>query len=57
MRPVRFEPTVKDQAAVGVNLMDARRWGAVLEVSLSSVAGELRHRRVRTSLGARGRAA
>jgi NTE family protein len=54
---VVIEPSAKDQAAMGANLMDARRWGAVLEVALSSVAGQLRRRRVRTRLGALARAA
>jgi NTE family protein len=54
---VVLEPTAKDQAAMGVNLMDARRWGGVLEVALSSVAAQLRRRHVRTRLGALVRAA
>jgi NTE family protein len=54
---VVIEPSAKDQTAMGANLMDARRWGAVLEVALTSVAGQLRRRRVRTRLGALGSAA
>jgi NTE family protein len=54
---VILEPTAKDQATMGANLMDARRWGAVLEVALTSVAGQLRRRRVRTRLGTLGSAA
>jgi NTE family protein len=49
---VVIEPNARDQAAIGSNLMDARRWGAVLEVALRSVAGQLRRRHVRTRLGA-----
>jgi NTE family protein len=49
---VVLEPTAKDRAAMGSNLMDARRWGAVLEVALSSVARQLRRRHVKTRLGA-----
>lgn len=49
---VVVEPTAKDRAAMGVNLMDVRRWDAVLEVALTSVAGQLRRRRVTTRLGA-----
>jgi hypothetical protein len=37
--------------------MDARRWGTVLEVALTSVAGQLRRHHVRTRLGALARAA
>jgi NTE family protein len=54
---VVLEPTAKDQAAMGANLMDARRWGTVLEVALTSVAGQLRRRHVRTRLGALASAA
>jgi hypothetical protein len=32
--------------------MDARRWRSVLEVALTSVAGQLRRRNVMTKLGA-----
>lgn len=49
---VVLEPTATDQAAIGLNLMDARRWRAVIEVALTSVAGQLRRHRVRTRLGA-----
>jgi hypothetical protein len=49
---VVIEPTAKDQAAMGANLMDAGRWRTVIEVALSSVAAQLRRRRVRTKLGA-----
>lgn len=49
---VVIEPTARDQAAMGGNLMDAGRWRTVIEVALSSVAGQLRRRRVRTKLGA-----
>ena len=49
---VVVEPTLKDWDAIGANLMDARRWGAVLEVALTSVAGQLRRRRISTRLGA-----
>jgi hypothetical protein len=54
---VVIEPTARDQAAMGVNLMDSRRWGSVLEVALSSVSGQLRRRHVRSRLGAFGTAA
>jgi NTE family protein len=47
-----IEPTAVDQAAMGANLMDAGRWRTVIEVALSSVAGQLRRRHVRTKLGA-----
>ncbi|HEX9098374.1 MAG TPA: patatin-like phospholipase family protein [Candidatus Dormibacteraeota bacterium] len=47
---VVVEPTVKDKAAMGVNLMDARRWGVVLEIALSSVARELQRCHVRRRL-------
>jgi hypothetical protein len=46
------EPTAKDQAAMGVNLMDATRWRAVVNVALTSVARQLRRHSVRTRLGA-----
>lgn len=46
------EPTLKDHAAMGVNLMDPRRWGAVLESALSTVAGQLRRRHLRSRLRA-----
>jgi hypothetical protein len=49
---VVLEPTAKDQAAIGVNLMDVRRWRAVLDVALTSVAGQLRRHHVRSKLGA-----
>lgn len=49
---VVVEPAAKDQAAMGVNLMDARRWGAVLDVALTSVASQLRRRHVRARLEA-----
>jgi NTE family protein len=49
---VVIEPTAADHAAMGANLMDVGRWSAVLDVALSSVAGQLRGRRVRTRLGA-----
>jgi hypothetical protein len=51
------EPTEEDHAAMGVNLMDARRWGSVLDSALSSVARQLRRRHLRTRLGALHRAA
>jgi NTE family protein len=54
---VVIEPTAKAHAAIGANLMDARRWGSVLDVALSSVAGQLRRRNVRTRLGVLSRAA
>jgi NTE family protein len=54
---VVIEPTAKDQAAIGVNLMDVRRWRAVLDVARTSVAGQLRRHHVRTRLGALGSAA
>jgi NTE family protein len=54
---VILEPSAKDQAAMGVNLMDSRRWGRVLEVALTSVAGQLRRRHVGTKLGTLGTAA
>jgi NTE family protein len=49
---VVIEPTAKARAAIGANMMDARRWGAVLDVALTSVAGQLRRRHVSTRLGA-----
>ncbi len=49
---ILIEPSPGDQAAMGANLMDTRRWGAVLEVALTSVAGQLRRRHVRSRLGA-----
>jgi NTE family protein len=52
-----LEPTAKDVATIGANLMDAGRWRAVLEAALGSVAGELRRSRIRTRLGALGTAA
>ena len=47
-----LEPAAQAQAVIGANLMAARRWGAVLQVALTSVAGQLRRRHVRTRLGA-----
>jgi NTE family protein len=52
-----IEPAAKVQAAMGSNLMDARRWRAVLEVALTSVAGQLRRSHIRTRLGALSSAA
>jgi NTE family protein len=52
-----LEPTAKDLATIGANLMDARRWQDVLDVALASVAGQLRRSRMRTRLGALGSAA
>ena len=49
---VVIEPTAMDQAAMGGNLMDAGRWRSVIEVALTSVAGQLRRRHLRTKLGA-----
>jgi NTE family protein len=49
---VVIEPTDEDQAAMGANLMDARRWGAVLDVALISVARQLRRLDVKTRLAA-----
>lgn len=49
---VVIEPTARDWAAIGANLMDARRWGSVLAVALTSVAEQLRRRRISTRLGA-----
>jgi NTE family protein len=57
VKVIVLEPSAKDRAAMGVNLMDVRRWGAVLEVALTSVAGQLRRHRVRTRLGVLGSAA
>jgi hypothetical protein len=37
---------------MGVNLMDARRWAAVLEAAMTSVGAQLRRRHVKTRLGA-----
>jgi NTE family protein len=51
-----LEPAATDQAAMGVNLMDPRRWGAVLEEALTSVARQLRRRRVGARLGELARA-
>jgi hypothetical protein len=39
-----------DHAAMGPNLMDARRWGAVLEAALTSVTAQLRQREVKRRL-------
>lgn len=47
---VVVEPSAMSQAAIGADLMDARRWGSVLEAALTSVAGHLRRQRVRTKL-------
>jgi hypothetical protein len=47
---VVLEPTALDQAAMGANLMDARRWGAVLEAALTSVTAQLRQREVKRRL-------
>lgn len=47
---VILEPSARSQAALGADLMDARRWGSVLEAALTSVAGHLRRQRVRTKL-------
>jgi len=49
---VVLEPAAKDQAAMGVNLMDPRRWRTVLDVALTSVAAQLRRHDVRMRLGA-----
>jgi NTE family protein len=49
---VVIEPTAKDHAAMGVNLMDARRWESVLEVAQTSVAAQLRRRNVKARLEA-----
>ncbi len=54
---VLLEPTAEDQAAMGSNLMDARRCNSVLEVALDSVAQQLRRRQIRQRLGALGSAA
>jgi NTE family protein len=48
---ILIEPTAKARAAIGANLMDARRWGSVLDIALTSVAGQLRRRNLRTRLG------
>ena len=48
---VVIEPTARDQIAMGSNLMDAARWRLVIQTALSSVAGQLRRRHVRTKLG------
>jgi NTE family protein len=47
-----LEPAPRDRATMGVNLMDPRRWGTVLEAAETSVARQLRRRRVATRLGA-----
>jgi NTE family protein len=54
---VVIEPSTRDQVAMGTNLMDSRRLGTVLDTALSSVAGQLRRRRMNAKLGALGRAA
>ena len=54
---VLLEPTAEDQAAMGSNLMDARRCSSVLEVALDSVARQLRRRRIGRRLAALGSAA
>jgi hypothetical protein len=46
------EPASRDRAAMGTNLMDPVRWGTVLEAAETSVARQLRRRRVATRLGA-----
>lgn len=52
-----IEPTAKVQAAMGSNLMDARRWAPVLRATLSSVAEQLRGRNIKERLGTLGSAA
>ena len=47
-----IEPTARDWAGMGANLMDARRLGSVLEVALTSVTDQLRRRGMSTRLGA-----
>ena len=54
---VVLEPTANDQTAMGGDLMDARRWSAVLDAALTSVAGQLRRSPVRQRLRALGSAA
>ena len=54
---VVLEPTARDQAAMGSNLMDPRRWSSVVRVALPSVAEQLRRRPMRRRLGALQRAA
>ena len=49
---VVIEPSARDHAAMGGNLMDAGRWRTVIEVALRSVSGQLRRRHVRTKFGA-----
>jgi NTE family protein len=49
---VVIEPTARDHAAMGIDLMDASRWSAVLRAALTSVSGQLRRHPVRTRLGA-----
>jgi NTE family protein len=51
------EPSAQDRAAMGTNMMDVRRCGAVLEVALTSTAAQLRRRRIGTNLGRLGTAA
>lgn len=47
-----IEPASSDRAAMGSNLMNPTRWDAVLETAETSVARQLRRRRVATRLGA-----
>jgi NTE family protein len=49
---VVIEPAEEDQAAMGGNMMDARRWGTVLDVALTSVARQLRSLDLKTRLAA-----
>jgi NTE family protein len=54
---VVIEPSARDQAAMGANLMDSHRWSTVLDTALTSVAGQLRRRHINTKLGALSSAA
>jgi NTE family protein len=54
---VVIEPTARDLAAMGSNLMNPSQWSAVLETALTSVAGQLRRRHINSKLGVLGSAA
>lgn len=45
-----IEPSTQDQAAMGANFMDARRWSLVLDTALTSVGSQLRRRHINTKL-------
>ena len=51
------EPTARDRAAMGADMMQARRWATVLETALRSVRTQLRRRAAIARLGLVGSAA